>query len=298
MVTSRRFLVSKSPWRDQRGDVAGVVCVAHDVTDRVDAEARLMALQANLARAGRLSAVAAMAAGLAHELNQPLSAAMNFLAITDVVIDDQTRPPAEILPVARDAMRDATEQVARAGDIVRRLRTFLGEGEMEMSEEKLAPLVQQAAQAAWRHAADETAALYLHLDPEIRALVEPIQIQQVVSNLVRNAAEALRGAPELSRRHVQVALVRMADGGCAVSVIDTGPGIDPVLGDRLFDVFEGSQKDGGMGVGLAICRTIVAAHGGQLWAENGVDGGAAFHFTLPRLPALVREGSTNERQPV
>ncbi len=131
-----------------------------------------------------------------------------------------------------------------------------------MREEPLAPLVQQAAQAAWRHVADGTATLHLHLDSGIRALVEPIQIQQVVSNLVRNAAEALRDSPELTRRQVQVALMQMADGGCVVSVVDTGPGIDPALGDRLFDVFEGSQKEGGMGVGLAICRTIVAAHGG------------------------------------
>ncbi len=91
-ATSRSFHISKSSWRDRRGDIAGVVCVAHDVTDRAHAEARLMALQANLARAGRLSAVAAMAAGLAHELNQPLSAAMNFLAVADVVIDDHARP--------------------------------------------------------------------------------------------------------------------------------------------------------------------------------------------------------------
>ncbi|MEJ1978031.1 MAG: ATP-binding protein [Acetobacteraceae bacterium] len=267
-MTPRSFLVSKSRWRDRQGDVAGVVCVAHDVTDRMHAEARLIALQANLARAGRLSAVAAMAAGLAHELNQPLSAAMNFLAVAEVVIGDRSNPPGEVLPVTREAVRDAADQVARAGDIVRRLRTFLGDGDAEMEEALLAPLVQQAAQAAWRHAADGRATLHLHLDPGIRALVEPIQIQQVVSNLVRNAVEAMRETPDAPRQEVWVWLTLTADGGCLVSVIDTGPGIDPALIDRLFDVFEGSKKEGGMGVGLAICRTIVAAHGGQLWAEK------------------------------
>jgi PAS domain S-box-containing protein len=294
----RSFHVSKSLWRDRRGEVAGVVCVAHDMTERAHAEARLMALQANLARAGRLSAVAAMAAGLAHELNQPLSAAMNFLAVADVVTEDRSRPSGDVLPVAREAMQEAADQVARAGDIVRRLRTFLDDGETVMSEEVLAPLVQQAAQAAWRHAADPAATLQLYLDPALRALVEPIQLQQVVSNLVRNAAEALREAPDPAYRIVQVGLAQMADGGCVVSVVDTGPGIDPALGDRLFDVFEGSHKEGGMGVGLAICRTIVAAHGGQLWAENVVDGGAAFHFTLPRLPILLNEAPVHEQQPV
>jgi PAS domain S-box-containing protein len=274
---TRLYQVNRSPWQDTEGQMAGVVCVARDITDRTAAEVRLRALQEELARAGRLSAVAAMAAGLAHELNQPLSAATNFLAAAESLMDSGLIPSR--LPFAREAMNEASSQMLRAAGIVRRLRSFIAQNELAMQEEVLAPLIAEAAQAAWQYAADPAAMLNFHLDPAATALVDQVQIQQVVANLVRNAAEALQAGS--IHNEVWVCLARTEDGSSVVDVSDTGPGIDPARRERLFDVFERSSKTGGMGVGLAICRTIVAAHGGSIWAEDNPGGGAVFRFTLP-----------------
>jgi two-component system sensor kinase FixL len=159
------------------------------------------------------------------------------------------------------------------------LRSFIGRDELAMEEEPLAPLVAEAAQAAWHYAADPSAELNFHLDPAATAMVDQVQLQQVVANLVRNAAEALRAGSV--HNEVWVCLARTPDGGSIIDVSDTGPGLDPARRERLFDVFERSGKTGGMGVGLAICRTIVAAHGGRIWAEDNPGGGAVFRFTLP-----------------
>ena len=283
-VEDRMFEVSHSALRDPAGEEIGTISIARDVTERVAADSKLQRLQSDLARAGRLSAVAAMGAGLAHELHQPLSAAANFLAVA------MRRLPAEPqdgTALAAEAMAEASAQVLRTGEIVKRLRGFIGEAAMQPVS--LAPLVREAADAAWRHSGHVDARLHLHLDEALGALVDTVSIQQVVSNLVRNAAEAVADGGD-----VWVVLEPADDGSAMVSVLDSGPGIDPQAAERLFDVFGGSSKEGGLGVGLAICRTIVSAHGGWITATNHATGGAAFMFTLPpRPPTLAAVG---ERQ--
>ena len=276
-VEGRVFEVGHSALRNHDGYAIGTISIARDVSERVAADSRLQRLQSDLARAGRLSAVAAMGAGLAHELHQPLSAAANFLAVAmrrlSLGASDNVSPVA-------DAMAEASAQVLRTGEIVKRLRGFIGEAQMQ--QVGLAPLVREAAEAAWRHAGPEGARLHLHLDETLDALADPVSIQQVVSNLVRNAAEALNGEGD-----VWVLLGPTEDGSAMVSVMDSGPGIDPRATERLFDVFGGSAKEGGLGVGLAICRTIVSAHGGWITAANHANGGAAFMFTLPPRPPTL-----------
>jgi signal transduction histidine kinase len=125
------------------------------------------------------------------------------------------------------------------------------------------------------------------------ALVDRVQIQQVVINLVRNAAEAVRGEerPGAGGGEIVVSVQRAADGGCEVSVADTGPGIAPEVRARLFEPFAGTKRDG-MGIGLAICRAIVEAHGGHLRAEPNPGGGAVFRFVLP--PPLTMAGGHDD----
>ena len=299
-VDERVFEVGQSALRNPNGAAIGTISIARDVTERAAAAARLQRLQSDLARAGRLSAVAAMGAGLAHELHQPLSAAANFLAVAmrrlamgaakDGAIKDGPIKEGEIKdgadPVA-GLMAEASAQVLRTGEIVKRLRGFIGEAEMQ--QVSLAPLVREAAEAAWRNSGQAGARLYVQLDEALDALADPVSIQQVVSNLVRNAAEAVG-----SGGTVWVVLEPAADGSAMVSVMDNGPGIDPQAADRLFDVFGGSSKEGGLGVGLAICRTIVSAHGGWITAANNATGGAAFMFTLPpRPPVLAASAGKN-----
>ncbi len=276
----RMFDVSHSPLRDRNARRVGTISIARDVTQRVAAEARLGRLQSDLARAGRLSAVAAMGAGLAHELHQPLSAAANFLAVAMLRLGGLAGAPPPAVAAVKEAMEETSAQVLRTGEIVQRLRRFIGETDMDVT--LLAPLVREAAEAAWRQAGPARGKLTLQLHETIEALVDRVSIQQVVSNIVRNAAEAIG-----EQGDVWVVLEPVADGSACVSVLDTGPGIDPATAEQLFDVFAGSGKQGGLGVGLAICRTIVAAHGGWITAANHEQGGAAFAFTLPPRPGLL-----------
>ncbi len=288
-VAERMFEVSHSALRNPDGEAIGTISIARDVTERVAADSKLQRLQSDLARAGRLSAVAAMGAGLAHELHQPLSAAANFLAVAMRRLGADRTDPAGASGTVADAMAEASAQVLRTGEIVKRLRGFIGEAEMQPMT--LAPLVREAAEAAWRHSGGAGAQLHFYLDDTLDALLDPVSIQQVVSNLVRNAAEAVADGGD-----VWVALERAADGSAMVSVLDSGPGIDPQAAERLFDVFGGSSKQDGLGVGLAICRTIVSAHGGWISAANHAWGGAAFMFTLPpRPPVLAAVDGTGRR---
>ncbi len=289
-VDGRLFEVSHSALRDPAGTAIGTISIAREVTQRRAEEARLQRLQADLARAGRLSAVAAMGAGLAHELHQPLSAAANFLAVAMRRLGQLPSPIPSLVPPVAEAMAEASGQVLRAGEIVQRLRGFIEEAEMQPT--LLAPFLRQAAEAAWQHSGPAGARMHLQLDPELHALIDPVSIQQVVSNLVRNAADAV--SPEGG--DVWVVLEPAADGSATISVLDTGRGIDPAHAEHLFDVFSGSSKKDGLGVGLAICRTIVAAHGGWITAMNHVGGGAAFMFTLPPGPAALGAGLAEARR--
>lgn len=289
-VDGRQFEVGHSRLRDDAGKVVGTVSIARDVTERAAADARLQRLQADLARAGRLSAVAAMGAGLAHELHQPLSATANFLAVAMRRLNRLENPQPAAAAAIAAAMTEASGQVLRAGEIVQRLRGFIEAAEMQTLP--LAPLVREAADAAWQHARPARARLHVQLDDTVVALVDRVSIQQVISNLVRNAAEVLGG----QGGDVWVVLAPAADGSAMVSVMDSGHGIDPADTERLFDVFSGSAKKEGLGVGLAICRTIVAAHGGWITATNHAAGGAAFMFTLPVPPTALGSAPADTRR--
>jgi two-component system sensor kinase FixL len=271
----RVFSFTNTPWRDAEGKLAGVVTVAHDVTDQRNAEQRLRAVQADLLRATRLSAMGAMASGLAHELNQPLAAATNFLNAAARMLHCGTAEDEP--PPARAAVAEAAQQLLRAGTIVRRLRDFVGRGEAELQSEDVALLIREACDVAHSDGATAGCTLTVQVGDAGAALVDRTQIQQVLLNLIRNAAEAMQG---VSLRRITVAAGRTAAGGVEITVADTGPGLAPGVADRLFQPFV-STKVNGMGIGLAICRTIVEGHGGRLSAEPQVGGGMLFRIVLP-----------------
>jgi two-component system sensor kinase FixL len=277
----RRFALIKTPWRDAEGGIAGVVTVARDVTEARMAEERLRALQADLLRATRLSSMGAMASGLAHEISQPLAAASNFLAAAQRMLQRVAAGEDTALAPAREAVADATAQTLRAGAIVRRLREFVVRGEVALREEPVADLVTEAADLARADGTDAGVPIVTEIEPEIgTALVDRTQMQQVLLNLVRNAAEAIvaSGGPRSGDR-VTISAGRDGHGAILLSVIDTGPGLDPAVAGELFEPFT-STKSGGLGIGLAICRTIVEGHGGRLESRPW-PGGARFDITLP-----------------
>jgi two-component system sensor kinase FixL len=225
----------------------------------------------------RLTALGEMASTLAHELNQPLSAIANYMKGGRRLLE-RAKPD---VARAAEAMDKAADQALRAGQIIRRLREFVSRGEGEREIESLSKLVEEASALALIGAKEHGVRVSYRFDPGVDlVLADKVQVQQVTLNLIRNAVDAMMTSP---RRELVIATdAADADGFARVSVADTGPGLSPDIADRLFQPFM-STKASGMGVGLSISRTIIEAHGGRIWAEPNVDGGATFHFTLRRV---------------
>lgn len=245
-----------------------------DLTEQQQAELRMKELQAELIHVSRVSAMGTMASTLAHELNQPLTAIANYMEAARDLMAMQDADPAML----QEAVTESASEALRAGGIVRRLREFVARGEVEKRVESLPALIDEASRLALTGARERGVRALFDLDPAAEhALVDRVQVQQVLVNLIRNAVEALE---DCAIRDITIATRRAEDGMIAVSVADTGPGIDPAVQPRLFDAFN-SSKQSGLGLGLSICRTIVEAHGGRIGARPRNGGGTILHFTIP-----------------
>ncbi len=245
-----------------------------DLSQRRRTELRMQALQSELIHVSRLSAMGTMASTLAHELNQPLTAIANWLEAARDMLD---APDMATLPVLRAALDEAAGQSIRAGQIVRRLRDFTASGELEQRPERLAPLVREAAALGVIGAREAGVSVTMAFHDEADTVIaDRVQVQQVLVNLIRNAVQAMTDAPV---RELTIVTAPEAQGCMQITVADTGAGIAPEMQDRLFQAFV-TNKASGMGLGLSICRTIIEAHGGRIWATPRPDGGTAFHFTL------------------
>jgi two-component system sensor kinase FixL len=280
----RTYLTVKGPWRDSSGRIAGLVSVARDVTLRRATEERLRAAEEAMRRIARADSLTAMGVGVAHELNQPLTAIANFLRAGARWLQDDTPDPARI-SAAREAMQEAAAQAQRAGEIIRRLRDFIGRGETEQKLVWLGPLI--ADGVALTCAARGEESLPIGLDLALNGCIvmaDEVQLQQVFVNLLRNAIEATEGQKE---RGLSVSL-RREDGRAVLRFSDAGPGLPQEVRERLFEPFV-STKEGGMGIGLAICRAIVEAHAGRIVAEAREGGGTVMRIDLPLARA---EGTT------
>jgi two-component system, LuxR family, sensor kinase FixL len=245
-----------------------------DLTERQQTDQRLQELQDGLLHVSRLRSMGQMAAALAHELNQPLTAIGNYVRAAQRLIES----PEPNLPRARQAMQLAAQQTLRSGEIIRRLRAFVARGEVARRPESVAKLIEEASALALVGVKELGIKVLITIDPDLpNAMVDRVQVQQVLLNLIRNAVEAMEGQ-EL--RELSVGTV-VENGVVLVSVADTGGGISPAIEAKLFQPFVTTKAEG-MGIGLSVCRTIVEAHGGRLWVEpNAGGGGSVFRFTLP-----------------
>jgi two-component system sensor kinase FixL len=245
-----------------------------DITERQQTRQRLQELQAELSHVSRVSEMEQMASALAHEINQPLAAASNYLQGARRLQARADQPSAERLAEALD---QATAQVERASKILRRLRVFIKKGEPEQQSENVAELIEESSAIALVGAHERGVSVHLRIAPDLpRVHVDRIQIQQVIVNLMRNAVEAMEAC---ARRELTLEAA-MGEDRVVVRVRDTGPGLAPEVAARLFQPFV-TTKSQGMGVGLSICRSIIEGHGGKLTAAANPEGGVTFSFTLP-----------------
>lgn len=256
-----------------RKEGAGRIYHARDLTDVERAEHRLHSLQTELSRVSGMAALGTLATTFASELNPPMSAAVNFLDAAQLLLEAESLDTLAL----RDAINEAAAQVFRAGEIVHRLREAVAPNAPRHRVESLPELIDEARGLALVGAGEHGVEIHVKLDRQAeRVLADGIQVQQVMLNLIRNAIEAMDSS---CIRDLEISSRREPDGFVRLTVADSGPGLGEEVSARLFEPFT-TTKEGGLGLGLSICRTIVEAHGGRIWTEPSDLGGTAFHFTL------------------
>jgi two-component system, LuxR family, sensor kinase FixL len=219
----------------------------------------------------RLAAAGEMAAALAHELHQPLSAIRNYARASQML----QRPDGN-----DDLPHKIEHEAKRAGEVVKRLRDFFRDGTSRLERISVDELIGGALKPMQEQAAKQCIALVTDIAcGKTELLIDRIQAETVIHNLVGNAMEAIAGAPGTVRR-IQVAASMPDSEWVRLSILDSGPGVSPKIANRLFEPFA-TTKTTGTGLGLAMSRSIIESQGGELWAETGPAGGTVFYLTLP-----------------
>ncbi len=260
----------------------GLVVLANvvDISARLAAEEETRRNREQVELLGRVSLLGEMTTSLAHELNQPLAASVNNAAAAMQYLEQGRLNPEQLQDILTDVVGDGR----RAYDIMRNVRSAIKKGSAIRGLINLNDVVKAVAHMVHGDAAAQSCKIELSLTHDLPNVEgDPTQIQQVLINLVRNAFDAMRGAPP-GRPVVDIATDYNGDGAISVAVRDYGSGISETTRERLFEQFF-TTKDDGLGMGLAIVRSIIEAHGGTVAAENAEGGGARFHFRLP-----IKEG--------
>ena len=261
---------------DEKGELTRLLGVAVDITKRKQAEedARRQREQINLL--SRVSLLGEMTASLAHELNQPLSAIITNANAGMRSIDKGKEDPGTL----REILVDVEADGRRAHDIIHNVRNTIKKSDPTLRRINLNELVTKVAHIVRPDAVAYSCEVETSLAKDLPLIEgDPVQIQQVLVNLVSNALDAMRQTPP-DRRKVEISTAGNGDNEVRLSVRDHGTGIRTEVHERLFDRFF-TTKEQGLGMGLAIVRSIVESHGGDIQAENVADGGARFYFTLP-----------------
>ncbi len=273
--SGRWLFLSTDPLRDAAGRLIGAVHVGKDITERKRVEAELLQQRTELAHATRVSTIGQLATSLAHELNQPLGAILRNAEAAELFLQD----PSPDLDEVRAILADIRSDDQRAGKVIDRVRSFIKGRVVERVPLSLSQLATEVialvkpdaelrrVQVAWKSGPRL---------PFVRG--DRVQLQQVLLNLLLNAMDAVSENPPDSR--LVMLQARSEDTTVQLSVSDNGHGIAAERLPRLFEPFSTSKPDG-LGMGLAISRNIIEAHGGRLWGANKPAGGATFTFSLP-----------------
>ena len=261
------------------GTPAGWLCSGVDMTDRVQREEQAMLAQSRMTQVARLATMGEMAAGLAHELNQPLTAITTYARACERFIDMPVPDYAEL----RDSVREIAAEGLRAGAIINRLRKLVRNDEQEEHvPADINAIIDELKVLMSADARTFDTRLHITLAPGLpKVSANVAQLQQLVLNLMRNAFEAMIDMPP-GDREVELSTVRNVNGDVEVRISDNGPGVSPEHLDRLFDPFF-TTKRSGTGLGLAISRTIAQGHGGTIGIRPVTPHGASFHVSLPAM---------------
>lgn len=252
-----------------------VLITCRDVTELRRAEEQVRRHQAELAHVSRLHTMGEMASGLAHELNQPLSAIVNYANGCIRRLEDGAISPEDLM----SALSLTAEEATRAGEILKRLRQFVRKGEQRSVLADVNQIVRDAVVLAAADLKQHRIEATLNLDANLpRISVDPIQVEQVILNLVRNAIEAMENISP-HRRRLLIRTKPEGPRGVEVAVSDQGPGMSTEALEQVFTPFFTTKQEG-MGIGLSISRSIVEGHGGRMWVEPHDEAGVTFRFTL------------------
>lgn len=249
----------------------------HHAVSHEQAEANARQHQADLAHMVRLNTMGEMASGIAHELNQPLTAINNYARACQRLLQQEDNATQRIT----EGLDSIQKQAVRASEIIRRLRAFVRKQQPQKSKVCLEQLIHDALTLTKTTSTRLHTPLLVELEDALPDLhVDAIQIEQVMLNIVQNAMDALQDV-EPQRRQVLVRGYLKDAATVQVDISDTGQGMDAELQARIFDAFVTTKGQHGMGIGLALCRSIIESHGGMLWVNSAPGQGATFSFTLP-----------------
>jgi PAS domain S-box-containing protein len=291
---SRTYLsVSYAPLRPHSDRVEAALAITRDITDLVLASEGLRVAQADLAHVNRVATMGQLTASIAHEVNQPITAAViNARTALRWLGSD---PPN--LDEARQAVGRVVDNGGRAADVIGRIRAVITKAPPRTSRfdinEAASDVIALTRDEALKHGVSVRTMLATDL-PAVQG--DRVQLQQVILNLIMNAIEAMSGADD-GARELRLSTETDAAGGVCVAVRDSGPGLDAQDAARLFEAFY-TTKTEGMGMGLAICRSITEAHGGRLWASANEPRGAVFQLSLPADGAEAARGEQAGQTPM
>jgi len=253
----------------------GVLASIVDISARRQSELELEQQRNELAHLSRVTMLSELSGSLAHELNQPLTAilsnaqaALRFMAGNEPKLDE-----------VRDILQDIVSDDRRAGEIIQGLRLLLKKGERKKAQLDINEVIESVLRLTRSDLLNSNIALTTRLAPDLPPIMgDPVQLQQVLLNLVANSCEAMRDNSP-GERQLLVSSQPAARDAIQICVADQGRGIPPESLELIFDSFFTTKKEG-LGLGLSVCRQIIAAHDGVLWAENTPEQGASFFFTL------------------
>jgi PAS domain S-box-containing protein len=279
----------KRPIIESDGSVNQVLGASTDITQRKQTEMELREQREELAHVARISTMGELAASLAHELNQPLTA---ILSNAQAALRFLSSKPADIEEV-REILQDIVKDNSRASEVIRRMRSLVKKEAIEFAPVDMPSLVRDVAALVHSDAILLNVKLLVETTDGLPAVHgDKVQLQQVVLNLLLNAFDAMKECPP-TERQVKLSVERNDAGLIQTAVSDRGPGLSHDKLDKIFQPFY-TTKGEGLGMGLSICRSIIEAHGGRLWAENNPDRGATFYFTLPLEGAQMKEKKWND----